>query len=84
MIAGKERKHLFAVPLTCIWDGRIRSLPCTVVLVQDGPMPLAYKRLSCICERPWIALDKLKERFLVSKRFKDVRFYLQYDGDFYH
>lgn len=82
MVDGKERLFLFAVPLVCIWNGRIRALPCTVILVQDGPPLLSYKRLHCIY-RDWNQCqDILNRDFLISNRRQDMRFYLQYDADF--
>jgi len=82
IIAGRRHQFLFAVPLVCVWERGIRALPCTIVLVQDGPAPFSYRRLNCMHDEWKECYEYLARSYEISEVLQDARFYLQYDADF--
>nr|OQO22928.1 hypothetical protein B0A51_12462 [Rachicladosporium sp. CCFEE 5018] len=82
VVDGRHHQFLYAVTLTAAWAGKVRELPCVIILVQSGPAVLTYKRLACLPLSTEEALQLLRAHYVVGERLMDLRFYLRYDADF--
>nr|OQO29108.1 hypothetical protein B0A51_06185 [Rachicladosporium sp. CCFEE 5018] len=82
VVDGRRHQFLYAVTLTSAWAGRVRELPCVMLLMQSGPAVLTYKRLACLRLSTEDALRELKKEYVVGERLMDLRFYLRCDTDF--
>jgi len=79
---GTVHHFLWALTLTSAWNERMRQLPCTIVLIQHGPMAFSYKRLECYQMSQARCFYLLAQRYRIGAEEKDVTFFLQYDTDF--
>lgn len=79
---GTVHPFLWAVTLTSAWNDRIRQLPCTIILIQHGPITFSYKRLECYQMSQARCFSLLQCRYNIGVEEKDRTFFLQYDADF--
>lgn len=79
---AKEGASYWAITLTTAWDGKMRELPCTMILESCGPAPTIYRRLDCHYAPPEHAVDSLRQLYNVHDFERDKLFYLRFDSDF--
>lgn len=80
-VGGKVQRFLWAVTLTIAWEGSMRELPCTLVLVQSGPAPYSYRRFESWYCSPRNAFKYLQKQYEIGHSEENKLFYLQFDDD---